>query len=87
MMPIQEFVWPQDRIDHIDRHGVVPAEVEEAFFVRRWCNARSPRARIPSTTFSGKPTPDDRRDVAAAAKRRPKNVAKWKSSSACVCVN
>jgi len=24
MMRIYEFVWPQDRIDHIDRHGVVP---------------------------------------------------------------
>jgi uncharacterized DUF497 family protein len=31
-MQIHEFVWPQERIDHIDRHGVVPAEVEEACF-------------------------------------------------------
>ncbi len=29
-MRIHEFVWPQDRIDHIDRHGVAPEEVEEA---------------------------------------------------------
>ena len=31
-MRIHEFVWPQDRIDPIDRHGVVPGEVEEACF-------------------------------------------------------
>ena len=28
MMRIHEFVWPQDRIDHIDRHGVTPEDVE-----------------------------------------------------------
>ena len=28
-MRIHEFVWPQDRIDHIARHGVLPHEVEE----------------------------------------------------------
>jgi hypothetical protein len=26
---IQEFVWPQERIDHIARHGVSPEEVKE----------------------------------------------------------
>ncbi len=31
-MRITEFVWPQDRIDHIDRHRVTPNEVEEACF-------------------------------------------------------
>jgi hypothetical protein len=31
-MRIQEFVWPEDRIDHVDRHGVTPAEVEETCF-------------------------------------------------------
>lgn len=31
-MRIHEFVWPQDRIDHIGRHGVTPEEVEEACF-------------------------------------------------------
>ena len=31
-MRIHEFVWPQDRIDHIDRHGVRPEEVEQACF-------------------------------------------------------
>ena len=27
MMRIHEFVWPQERIDHIDRHGVTPEEL------------------------------------------------------------
>ena len=31
-MRIHEFVWPQDRVDHIDRHGVTPGEVEEVCF-------------------------------------------------------
>ena len=31
-MRIREFVWPQDRIDHIARHDVSPDEVEEACF-------------------------------------------------------
>ena len=33
-MKIHEFVWPQDRIDHIDRHGVTPEEVEQMCFGR-----------------------------------------------------
>ena len=31
-MRIREFVWPQDRIDHIARHGVTPEETEEICF-------------------------------------------------------
>jgi len=31
-MTIHEFVWPQERIDHIARHGVEPEEVEEVCF-------------------------------------------------------
>jgi uncharacterized DUF497 family protein len=31
-MKIVEFVWPQDRIDHIAEHGVTPEEVEEVCF-------------------------------------------------------
>ena len=31
-MKIHEFVWPQDRIDHIAGHGVTPEEVEQACF-------------------------------------------------------
>jgi uncharacterized protein len=31
-MRIHQFVWPEDRIDHIARHGVEPEEVEEVCF-------------------------------------------------------
>ena len=31
-MRISEIVWPQDRIEHIERHGVTPTEVEEVCF-------------------------------------------------------
>jgi uncharacterized DUF497 family protein len=29
---IERFIWPEERIDHIARHGVIPEEVEEAYF-------------------------------------------------------
>jgi uncharacterized protein len=32
---IRTFIWPQDRVDHIGRHGVAPDEVEEV------CRGRS----------------------------------------------
>ena len=31
-MRIDEFIWPEERIEHIARHGVTPEEVEEACF-------------------------------------------------------
>lgn len=31
-MRIYEFIWNQDRIDHIGRHSVIPEEVEEICF-------------------------------------------------------
>lgn len=31
-MTIHEFIWPEDRIEHIARHGVTPEEVEEVCF-------------------------------------------------------
>ena len=31
-MRIARFIWPQDRIEHIARYGITPAEVEEACF-------------------------------------------------------
>ena len=33
-MRIHEFVWTEDRIGHIARHGVTPEEVEELCFGR-----------------------------------------------------
>ncbi len=29
---INELIWPQDRVDHIARHGVTPEEVEQVCF-------------------------------------------------------
>jgi len=31
-MKIHEFVWPDDRVEHIAEHGVTPTEVEELCF-------------------------------------------------------
>jgi uncharacterized DUF497 family protein len=33
-MIIYELIWPEDRVEHIARHGVRPAEVEEVCFGR-----------------------------------------------------
>ena len=33
-MQIGEFLWPEDRVAHIARHGVTPDEVEEVCFGR-----------------------------------------------------
>ena len=35
-MRIREFVWPQEKIDPIARHGILPAVVEEVCFGRPW---------------------------------------------------
>ena len=31
-MTIHDFIWPDDRVEHIARHGVTPDEVEEVCF-------------------------------------------------------
>ncbi|MBI2204733.1 MAG: BrnT family toxin [Candidatus Rokubacteria bacterium] len=31
-MPISEVLWPEDRVDHIARHGVTPEEFEQVCF-------------------------------------------------------
>ncbi len=31
-MRIDEIIWPQERVEHIARHGITPEEVEEACF-------------------------------------------------------
>lgn len=31
-MRAKEFIWPEERVDHIARHGVSPEEFEEACF-------------------------------------------------------
>lgn len=35
-MTIDEFIWPEDRIEHIARHGVTPQEVEDVCFGKSW---------------------------------------------------
>lgn len=35
-MRIRRLVWPEERIEHIARHGVTPDEVEEACFGNPW---------------------------------------------------
>ncbi len=31
-MKIQKLIWPDERVEHIARHGVLPEEVEEVCF-------------------------------------------------------
>lgn len=31
-MTIDDFIWPEDRVAHIARHGVAPVEVEQVCF-------------------------------------------------------
>ena len=33
-MRIDDFLWPDERIEHVARHGVTPEEVEEVCFGR-----------------------------------------------------
>ena len=31
-MTIEDFIWPEDRIEHIAQHGVEPKEIEQVCF-------------------------------------------------------
>ncbi len=31
-MTVDDFIWPEDRVEHIARHGVTPDEVEQVCF-------------------------------------------------------
>jgi uncharacterized DUF497 family protein len=31
-MRIREFIWPEERVEHIGQHGVTPEEVEQVCF-------------------------------------------------------
>ena len=33
-MSIRDFIWPQQRVDHIARHGITPEEFEDVCFGR-----------------------------------------------------
>ena len=58
-MKIYEFVWNQDRIDHIARHSVTPEEVEEtcfgvAFVQRAKSEGENPVYYILGQTLAGR---------------------------------
>jgi uncharacterized protein len=44
---IHEFIWTQDRIDHIARHRVTPEEVEEVCFGQAWVRRAKATGRNP----------------------------------------
>lgn len=46
-MKIHEFVWTEDRIEHIARHGVTPEEVEEACFGRAFVQRAKSQGKNP----------------------------------------
>jgi hypothetical protein len=49
-MRIHELIWPEDRIDHIARHGVSPEEVEEVCFGRSLVQRAKSEGKNPTTT-------------------------------------
>ena len=58
-MTINEFIWPQDRIEHIGKHGVEPNEVEEvcfgqAFVQRAKSKGSNPVFYVLGETLSGR---------------------------------
>lgn len=58
-MTVNEFVWPEDRIRHIGRHGVEPHEMEEvcfgqAFVQRAKSSGPNPVYYVLGQTLSGR---------------------------------
>jgi uncharacterized protein len=58
-MTIHEFVWTDDRIEHIARHGITPTEVEEACFgmplvLRARSRGRNPVFQVLGQTRAGR---------------------------------
>jgi uncharacterized DUF497 family protein len=56
---IQKLLWPEDRIEHIGRHGVTPEEFEEVCFgqalvLRRKSEGVNPVYHVLGQTSSGK---------------------------------
>jgi len=46
-MIIHEFIWPEDRIDHIGRHNITPEEFEEACFGRSFVQQAKSKGENP----------------------------------------
>lgn len=58
-MIFHNIIWPEDRIDHIARHGIVPAEVEElvasrALVLRAKSEGQNPVYHVLGQLRSGK---------------------------------
>lgn len=58
-MTIHEFIWTQERIDHIVRHRVLPEEVEEVCFGQAWIRrtktaGKNPVYYVLGQTLSGR---------------------------------
>ena len=58
-MRIREFVWPDDRVEHIARHGIEPVEVEEVCFgdalvLRARSRGRHPVYQVLGQTAEGR---------------------------------
>ena len=70
-MRVPEFVWPQDRIDHIARHGVTPEEVEEACFGRALVQRARSQGQSPVFYVLGRTIPILRRDSAPGREGLP----------------
>ncbi len=59
-MPISEVLWPEDRVDHIARHGVRPEEFEEVCFgaplvLRAKATGQNPVYYLLGETEAGRP--------------------------------
>ena len=58
-MPISEFLWPEDRIEHIAEHGVTPEDFEEVCFgqslvLRTRATGKNPVYYVLGETESGR---------------------------------
>jgi hypothetical protein len=56
---VHEFIWSEDRVDHIARHGIQPEEVEEVCFGRSLVqraksSGRNPVYYVLGQTLSGR---------------------------------
>ncbi len=58
-MKIYKILWPQDRADHIARHGVIPEEFEDicfgnAFILRAKAEGQNPVYYVYGQTLAGR---------------------------------
>ena len=58
-MKIQEFVWLEDRVNHISGHGITPDEVEEVCFGQAYVQRAKSKGIILSITSVAQQKPGD----------------------------